>query len=884
MGPPPQRLPEYPFLPAGPSARGEHMAKETTSRTTEKKTSAKKPASSKAATSAPKNIRSGLDKETVKWDFAENLKYSMGVDSYSATENDLYMALAYAVRDRLINQWLQTQRTHHKQDVKRVYYLSLEFLMGRAMGNNVINAGIEGAVREALDELGYDFEEIRDQETDMGLGNGGLGRLAACFIDSMATLDLPAFGYGLRYDYGIFRQGIENGYQIEHPDDWLRNGNPWEIERPEISVPVNFGGRVVATEEGGRVNYRWIDTDTVIGVAYDQPVVGYGGRTVNTLRLWSAQADREFSFYDFNAGDYAEAVADRVQAENLTRVLYPNDTLYLGKELRLKQQYFFVACSLADIIRRFKKSEKKWTDLPKMAAIQLNDTHPSVAVAELMRILLDEEHLDWDTAWDITVNTMGYTNHTLMPEALEKWSVTMFEKLLPRHLQIIFEINHRFLAKVAVKFPGDNERLRAMSIIEEGEPKMIRMAYLAIVGSHSINGVAALHTELLKARLVPDFATLYPERFNNKTNGITQRRFLLKANPPLAELLTESVGDRWITDLSALQELREKAKAPAFQKKIAAVKLEAKERLATAVKAEYGIQLDTSHIFDIQIKRIHEYKRQLLNALHIIMLYNRIKKGKTEGLFPRTFIFGGKAAPGYQMAKLIIKLINNISTVINNDPDVNKYLQVYFLGNYRVSLAERLIPAADVSEQISTAGTEASGTGNMKFMANGALTIGTLDGANIEIKEEAGEENIFIFGMNADEVQKLRPTYDPYQYYLEDGEIKEALDLLFSGYFNFGEPGIFEPIRQTLFENGDNYMHLADLRSYADAHQRVMDTYKDQKKWLEMAIHNIAGCGKFSSDRTIAEYAKDVWNVKPCPIELNSEGDDTLLEATLKKQ
>jgi starch phosphorylase len=435
-----------------------------------------------------------------------------------------------------------------------------------------------------------------------------------------------------------------------------------------------------------------------------------------------------------------------------------------------------------------------------------------------------------------------------------------------------------------VKFPGDNERLRAMSIIEEGEPKMIRMAYLAIVGSHSINGVAALHTELLKARLVPDFATLYPERFNNKTNGITQRRFLLKANPPLAELLTESVGDRWITDLSALQELREKAKAPAFQKKIAAVKLEAKERLATAVKAEYGIQLDTSHIFDIQIKRIHEYKRQLLNALHIIMLYNRIKKGKTEGLFPRTFIFGGKAAPGYQMAKLIIKLINNISTVINNDPDVNKYLQVYFLGNYRVSLAERLIPAADVSEQISTAGTEASGTGNMKFMANGALTIGTLDGANIEIKEEAGEENIFIFGMNADEVQKLRPTYDPYQYYLEDGEIKEALDLLFSGYFNFGEPGIFEPIRQTLFENGDNYMHLADLRSYADAHQRVMDTYKDQKKWLEMAIHNIAGCGKFSSDRTIAEYAKDVWNVKPCPIELNSEGDDTLLEATLKKQ
>ncbi len=854
------------------------MAKQSSTPSSAKKTTAKK-----VSSSAPENIRSGLSAETVKWDFAENLKYTMGVDSYSATEHDRYMALAHAVRDRLINQWLQTQRTHHKQDVKRVYYLSLEFLMGRAMGNNVINAGIEGAVRQALEELGYDFEELRDQETDMGLGNGGLGRLAACFIDSMATLDLPAFGYGLRYDYGIFRQGIENGFQVEHPDDWLRNGNPWEIERPDISVDVKFGGRVVATEDGGRINYRWIDADTVIGVAYDQPIVGYGGRTVNTLRLWSARANEEFSFYDFNAGDYAEAVADRVQAENLTKVLYPNDTLYLGKELRLKQQYFFVACSLADIIRRFKKSGKAWSKLPEMAAIQLNDTHPSVAVAELMRILIDEEHLDWDKAWDITVNTMGYTNHTLMPEALEKWSVPMFEKLLPRHLQIIFEINHRFLSKVAVKFPGDSEKLRAMSIIQEGEPKMIRMAYLAIVGSHSVNGVAALHTELLKARLVPDFADMWPERFNNKTNGITQRRFLLKSNPPLAALLNEAVGDKWITDLSALEALRGKAKDAAFQKKVAAVKLDAKKRLAEAVEKEYGISLDTSHIFDIQIKRIHEYKRQLLNALHIIMLYNRIKKGDTKDLVPRTFIFGGKAAPGYQMAKLIIKLINNISTVINNDPDVNKYLQVYFLGNYRVSLAERLIPAADVSEQISTAGTEASGTGNMKFMANGALTIGTLDGANIEIKEEAGDDNIFIFGMDAEEVEKLRPVYDPYQFYLEDGEIKEALDLLFSGYFNFGEPGIFEPIRQTLFENGDNYMHLADLRSYADAHQRIVEAYKTQKKWLEMAINNIAGCGKFSSDRTIAQYADDIWNVKPCPIELNVEGDDTLIEATLRK-
>lgn len=850
------------------------MAKQSSARSTS--------SGSTSAQAAPKNIRNGLDTETIKWDFAETLKYTMGVDSYSATDQDRYMALAYAVRDRLINQWLQTQRTHHDKDVKRVYYLSMEFLMGRAMGNNVINSGIEGPVRKALEELGYDFEDIREQEIDMGLGNGGLGRLAACFIDSMATLNLPAFGYGLRYDYGIFRQGIENGYQVEHPDDWLRKGNPWEIERSEISVEVRFGGHVVTTEEGGRLHYRWIGADTVIGVAYDQPIVGYGGNTVNTLRLWSARADEEFSFYDFNQGDYAEAVADRVQAENLTRVLYPNDKQYLGKELRLKQQYFFVACSLADIIRRFKKSEKPWKEFPDMAAIQLNDTHPSVAVAELMRILLDNESLPWDDAWSITTACMGYTNHTLMPEALEKWSVPMFEALLPRHLQIIFEINYRFLAQVSVKFPGDNKTLRAMSIIEEGEPKMIRMAYLAIVGSHSINGVAALHTELLKSRLVPQFAALWPERFNNKTNGITQRRFLLKANPPLANLLSETVGDSWICDLSALKVLREKAEDNSFQEKIAGIKRSAKERLAKAVQKEYGIALNCNHIFDIQIKRIHEYKRQLLNVLHIIMLYKRIKGGNTAHLIPRTFIFAGKAAPGYQMAKLIIKLINNVATVVNNDPDVREYLQLYFLANYRVSLAERLIPAADVSEQISTAGTEASGTGNMKFMANGAITVGTLDGANIEIKEEAGDENIFIFGLDADEVQALKPGYDPYHYYRNDQEIKEALDLLFSGYFNFGEPGIFEPIRRMLFENGDNYMHLADLRSYADTQQKIMETYGNQRRWLQMSIHNIAGCGKFSSDRTIREYAEEVWNIQPCEVKKNFDGDDTLIEATRK--
>ena len=828
------------------------------------------------------STRSGFDKEAIKQDFAENLKYILGVDRYSASEHDHYMALAYTVRNRIINQWLQTQRVHHKKQVKRVYYLSLEFLIGRVMENNVLNLGIEDAVHSAMKELGYSLEDIREQEVDAGLGNGGLGRLAACFIDSMATLDIPAIGYGLRYDYGIFRQAIENRQQIEYPDDWLRNGNPWEIERTDITVPVHFGGKILTRENEGSIRYQWVGSEVVIGVAYDNLITGYGKNTVNTLRLWTARANKEFSFYDFNAGEYGAAVAERVQAENLTRVLYPNDTLYLGKELRLKQQYFFVACSLADIIRRFKKSGKAWKDFPSLVAIQLNDTHPSIAVVELLRILIDEQALMWEEAWEITVNTMAYTNHTLMPEALEKWLVSMFEKLLPRHLQLIYEINQRFLRQVAEKFPGDSSRIAAMSIIEENDHQMIRMAHLAIIGSHSTNGVAALHTELLKTRLVPDFANMWPERFNNKTNGITQRRFLLKANPPLAKVLTQEIGGAWITNLSKLEKLHARATDKDFQQKIAEVKLAAKRRLVSYLEKETGIILDSSHIFDIQIKRIHEYKRQLLNALHIIMLYNRIKQGKMSTISPRSFIFGGKAAPGYDMAKLIIKLINNIATIVNNDQTVSQYLQVYFLSNYRVSLAERLIPAADVSEQISTAGTEASGTGNMKFMANGALTIGTLDGANIEILEEVGKENIFIFGMNAQEIASLRPEYNPHQYYLEDEEIRAALDLLFSGHFNCGETNIFEPIRQMLFDTGDGYMHLADLRSYADAHAKISQTYKNREKWLEMAIHNIASCGKFSSDRTITEYAKDIWQVTPCTIELIPE-DDALMEATSER-
>ncbi|MEW5818054.1 MAG: glycogen/starch/alpha-glucan phosphorylase, partial [Spirochaetota bacterium] len=741
----------------------------------------------------------------------EHLKYSLGVDSYTATSHDRFTALALTIRDRLINQWIKTQQTHHKKDVKRVYYLSLEFLMGRSMGNNVINMKLDGAVRAALSALGYTWEDLREEEVDAGLGNGGLGRLAACFLDSMATLDIPAFGYGLRYDYGIFRQEIEKGYQKEHPDDWLRRGDPWEIERPDITVPVYFGGRVEMFHTRGRLTPRWVDTKKVIGMAYDTPIVGYGGRTVNTLRLWSAKAAEEFDFEDFNKADYIEAVRDKVSAENLTKVLYPNDRVYQGKELRFKQQYLFVACSLWDILRRFKHSKLDWVEFPNKVAIQLNDTHPSLAVPELMRLLLDDEGLDWDTAWDITVKSFGYTNHTLMPEALERWPVSMFEWFLPRHLQIIFEINHRFLQRVAIHFPGNIEKVRNMSIVEEGDSRQIRMAYLSIVGSHSINGVAKIHTELVKSRLVSDFVAIFPERFSNKTNGITQRRWLLKANPPLAKLITDTIGEKWITDLEELEKLKPYADDGEFRNKFRDVKREAKLRLAEYMLKMDSIKLNPDSLFDIQIKRIHQYKRQLLNALHIVMLYNRMRKGNAEDFIPRTFLFGGKAAPGYVLAKLMIKLINSIADVINNDPRLKNRLKVFFLPNYMVSLAEHIIPAADVSEQISTAGTEASGTSNMKFMLNGALTIGTLDGANIEIAEEAGWDNVFIFGLTAQEVAELRPRYNSWDYYNSNPEVKEAIDLIFSGHFNINEPGIFDYLHTSLFANGDFYMHFPDL-------------------------------------------------------------------------
>ncbi|GHS91635.1 alpha-1,4 glucan phosphorylase [Planctomycetales bacterium] len=817
--------------------------------------------------------------DTIARDYAEQLKFTLCDDRYTVRPHDKYVALSLAVRDRLVNRWLATQRSHYDQNVKRVYYLSLEFLIGRSLGNNIINLQLEDELNKGLAELGMTWEDVREEELDAGLGNGGLGRLAACFMDSLATLDLPAFGYGLRYDYGIFRQTFKNGYQVEQPDEWLRFGCPWEIVHADISVRVNFGGRV-AEIDGKK---KWIETNQILGIPHDMPVVGYGGKTVNTLRLWSAKATDDFNFEEFNSGDYVSAVGNKVGAENLTKVLYPNDCFYLGKELRLKQQYFFVCCALHDIMRRFKKSKLPFKDLPNFAAVQLNDTHPSIAVAELMRMLIDEEGLNWDEAWAITVPTLGYTNHTLMPEALEKWPVPMFEKLLPRHLEIIYEINAKFLQVVNQRYPGDTGKIQRLSLIEEGDTKQIRMANLAIVGSHSVNGVAALHTQLLKERVVPDFAAMFPERFNNKTNGVTQRRFLLKANPALAKLITGKIGDKWITDLSELKKLTKFADDKAFQKQFMEVKQQAKKDFARWAEELYGFKINPNSIFDSQIKRLHEYKRQLLNALHIVVLYNRVRKG--EDIVPRTFLFSAKAAPGYFIAKLIIKLINNIATMVNGDAKVSSKLNVFFVPNYRVSSAERIVPASDVSEQISTAGTEASGTGNMKFMMNGALTIGTLDGANVEMLEEVGKENFFLFGLTAEEVKELRERgYRPQEYYETNNEIREAIDLIFSGHFNINEPGIFEPIRETLFEKGDFYLHLADLGSYIDAQKKIEETYKDPARWAKMAIMNVACSGKFSSDRTIAEYAKDIWNVKPCKIDADWLSEDPLEEFKPQKK
>ena len=832
------------------------------------------------------NTRFGSSAKAIAQDFAEQLKYTLDSDIYHVTPEGRYRALAYAIRDRIIHQWDLSRKTQRQKHSKRVYYLSLEFLMGRAMTNNIINLKLEKSVRDALKSLGYTYEELAEVEPDAGLGNGGLGRLAACFLDSLATMELPAYGYGIRYNYGIFRQEIKNGWQVEEPDNWLKNENPWEIKRHDLVYPVYFGGEVREMREGGRDVFRWIPDEMIDGIAYDTPIVGYGGKTINTLRLWSAQSPEGFSFDEFNSGDYTEAVRKKINAETLSQVLYPNDTLYMGKELRLKQQYFFVSCSLQDILRRFKRNaDYKWSKFPSEAAIQLNDTHPSLAIPELMRLLIDNEGLGWDEAWDITVKTMGYTNHTLLPEALEKWPLPMIEKILPRHMQIIYEINQRFLDYAVSYFPMQNDQIAKISIIEESNPKMVRMANLSIIGSHSVNGVAELHSELLKREMFPEFNTIFPGRFNNKTNGITQRRWLLDANPKLAALISDAIGDGWITDYDKIRELKNFADDSAFAEKFAAIKRDNKLRAAEYLKRTSGIIVDPDTLFDVQIKRIHEYKRQLLNAINVMMIYNRLKNDSDyyNSFQPMTFLFGGKAAPGYINAKLIIKFINNISKVISSDSSVRDKLAVYFMPNYSVTMAETIIPAANISEQISTAGNEASGTGNMKFMANGALTVGTLDGANVEMAEEVGMENIFIFGHTEEEISAMQPTYRPLEWIEKDKEIQDTFSLIDSGYFSINEPHIFEPLRKSLIDYGDRYFLLADLRMYHDIHEQAQELYKtNPADWNRKAIINIAGSAKFSSDRTIREYAEEIWHIKPCKVKKSST--DTVLEDARKIQ
>ena len=812
----------------------------------------------------------GMDSDSLKKSFLHHMEYSLGKDKYSATPQDSYSSIALSTRDRLIERWITTQQTYHKKHAKRIYYLSLEFLIGRTLGNSLVNLGLYGEADKAMRELGLSLEELREKEWDAGLGNGGLGRLAACFMDSLATLEIPAVGYGIRYDYGIFFQSIRDGYQVETPDNWLRHGNIWEFPRPEFSYFVNFYGRVETYfDDKGHSHRRWVDTQDIIAMAYDTPVPGYNNNTVNNLRLWSAKSTREFDLNYFNDGDYIKAVAEKSVSENITKVLYPNDNLFEGKELRLRQEYFFVSATIQDIIRRFKNEHADFTEFSGQVAIQLNDTHPAISIAELMRTLVDLENLDWDEAWAITRNTFGYTNHTVLPEALERWTVDLVGKVLPRHLEIIFEINRRFLAELDVLFPADAGMVRELSIIEEGPVKKVRMANLAIIGSHSVNGVAALHTEILKASLFKDFHALWPAKFNNKTNGITQRRWLKLCNPRLSSLISEKIGDGWASDLFELKKLEPYAEDPAFRKSWHEVKQANKEDLAAYVLSRNGVKINTDSIFDIHVKRLHEYKRQLLNVLHVVTLYNRIKDNPDIDFVPRTVIFAGKAAPGYQMAKLIIKLINSVSETVNSDLRVGDKLKVVFLRNYAVSNAEKIIPAADLSEQISTAGTEASGTGNMKFALNGAVTIGTLDGANIEIMEEVGDGNIFIFGLDAESVDGLkRSSYDPLSYYNGNPELKQVIDQIDSGYFSKGQEALFKPIVDSLLYHGDNYLLLADYASYIACQERVSEAYKDRDEWTRMSILNTARMGKFSTDRTIHEYARDIWGVKPVHIKL----------------
>ncbi|MFZ4394028.1 MAG: glycogen/starch/alpha-glucan phosphorylase [Kiritimatiellia bacterium] len=805
--------------------------------------------------------------ESLYEDFSWHLRYTLAKDRYSATDHDRYMALAWAVRDRLVERWALTRQTHRGRKVKRIYYLSLEFLIGRLLGNNVINLKMEEMCRQAMADAGLDWNSLRDHETDAGLGNGGLGRLAACFLDSMSTLKMPAMGYGLRYNYGIFKQKIVNGNQVEEPDHWLKNGYPWEIVRPEHTQTVQFGGRLETITLDGRLEWRWVDTKPVLGVPYDLPIVGYGGDAVNSLRLWSAQATDEFNFDDFNSGSYVAAVENKVLAENLTKVLYPNDNVLEGKELRLRQQYFFVSCTLQDILRRFRAEGNLWSALPDKVFVQLNETHPALAIPELMHLLVDRERMDWDEAWRITCACMGYTNHTILPEALERWSVPLLERVLPRHLQIIYEINARHLQRVSSHYPGDTERLRRMSVIDEEGERFVRMANLAIIGSSAVNGVAKLHTEILRKTLFKDFYEMYPERFTNKTNGITQRRWLLKANPGLATLITGAIGPEWITNLDHLRELEKYADDERFLRRFREVKQNNKRAMAEYIRAKVGVLVAPDAIFDVQIKRLHEYKRQLLLALYIITRFQRLIEKPGLDVWPRVFIFAAKAAPGYGMAKLIIRFIHGIAEVVNNHPLTREKLQVVFLPDYRVSLAERIIPAANVSEQISLAGTEASGTGNMKLMLNGALTLGTLDGANVEILEEVGPENIFIFGMKAEEVAARRATYNSRAIYAKNPVVRRAVDMIRQNVFCLLNPGLFDPIVMTLLDHGDYYMILADLPAYIAAQDQVDTLYRQPRAWDRKALLNVARAGRFSSDRTVAEYSRDIWHVPPCEVD-----------------
>jgi glycogen phosphorylase len=796
--------------------------------------------------------------------YERHLVFDRAIDPKVASVRERFEAFAHSVRDILAQRWVQTKTTYEQQNAKRIYYLSMEFLLGRSLVNNISNLLLDPLVQDVVRDKQIDWLELIEQEPDAGLGNGGLGRLAACFLDSMATMQLPATGYGLRYEYGMFRQSFVNGWQQESADNWLRDDDPWEIARlhEQVEIKLNCSFKV----RDGRVEMVPNRPSTLCGIPFDRPIVGYGGKTVNTLRLWAAAAPDYFDFQEFGTGDFIGALAGTLEAESLTRVLYPDDSTTAGQELRFTQEYFLVACSMADLIRRFQRHNTDWEKLPEKAAIQLNDTHPSMAVAELMRILLDDAHLGWDQAWHLTRKTLAYTNHTLLPEALEKWPVAWFELLLPRQLEIIYEINRRLLDEARVRFPGDGGRLERISLVEEKPSRKIRMANLAIVGSHSTNGVAAVHSKLLRTTTVKDLADMFPERFNNKTNGVTPRRWLLEANPGLSEVITKAIGDTRITDLSELHKLKALAGDSAFQGAFHTSKRAAKARFVAWLKTTSGQSIDPDTIFDSQIKRIHEYKRQLLNALRIIVCYNRLRENPNTEMAPRTFFFAGKAAPAYRLAKLIIKFINNLAETIDGDPIVRGRMKVIFLPEYNVSLAERLIPASDVSNQISTAGYEASGTSNMKFMMNGALTVGTLDGATIEMAEEAGKENLFLFGLTVEQVQNSQGWYNPHWHYEHELETRAALDLISSDFFSRSEPGIFAPILDTLLTNGDHYMHLADLASYVQAQNQLGELYAKPAEWAHKAILNIASSGKFSSDRTIHEYTTEIWKAEPCPV------------------